>query len=482
MFIFLWSDILIWALLFCTALLLIKARHKAHYRAALARVLASKSAMASATLLLCFVGIALLDSLHFRPPIESENQDKNAPMAYATTVLSALDVLAKPLRTRLEKSYSAPFALYSLAKETREITAENGQKITVRDTPRLQFGGAHLGVPSGVHLDKNAEKNAHRADLQQRFLAAFAWVFLAWMMIGALAVLFIAKSAQCSAKKAAKKLIKGDTKVAWNAILLTFGVLLFIFLPLILLSSEYHVFGTDKVGVSVLYQILKSIRTALLIGLLTTLITLPIAIFFGIFAGFFKGWVDDLIQYIYTTISAIPSVLLIAASVLMMQVIMDAHAEWFATATERADVRLIALCAILGLTSWTSLCRLLRGETLKLRELDYVQAAKAFGVTDIKIIFRHILPNLMHLIIIALVMDFSGLVLAEAVLSYIGIGVDPSMISFGTMINNARMELARDPMVWWALSATFVFMLALVLSANLFADALQKAFDPRLQR
>ena len=119
------------------------------------------------------------------------------------------------------------------------------------------------------------------------------------------------------------------------------------------------------------------------------------------------------------------------------------------------------------------------GETLKLRELEYIQAAQAFGVADLRIIVRHILPNLMHIVVIALVMDFSSLVLAEAVLSYVGIGVDPTMISFGAMINNARMELAREPMVWWSLAAAFVFMFALVLAANLLADAVRDAFDPR---
>ena len=200
----------------------------------------------------------------------------------------------------------------------------------------------------------------------------------------------------------------------------------------------------------------------------------------GILAGYFRGWVDDAIQYLYTTLSSIPGVLLIAAAMLMMQVLIDTHAQWFGTAAERADLRLLALCFILGLTSWTSLARLLRGETLKLRELEYIQAAQAFGVADLTILRRHVLPNLMHLVIIALVMDFSGLVLAEAVLSYVGIGVDPTMISFGTMINNARMELSREPAVWWSLAAAFVFMFALVLAANLLADAVRDAFDPRI--
>ena len=128
------------------------------------------------------------------------------------------------------------------------------------------------------------------------------------------------------------------------------------------------------------------------------------------------------------------------------------------------------------------MCRLLRGETLKLRELEYVQAARAFGVSNTSILTRHILPNVMHIVLITVVMDFSGLVLAEAVLSYVGVGVDPTMISFGNMINAARLEMAREPMVWWSLASAFVFMLLMVLSANLFADSVRDAFDPRVAR
>jgi peptide/nickel transport system permease protein len=174
-------------------------------------------------------------------------------------------------------------------------------------------------------------------------------------------------------------------------------------------------------------------------------------------------------------------VLLIAAAVLMMQVWIETHPLWFDTVLARADMRLLALCVILGITSWTGLARLLRGEALKLREMEYIQAAHAFAVPHSRILARHILPNVMHIVLIAMVMDFSGLVLAEAVLSYVGVGVDPTTISFGTMINSARLEMAREPMVWWSLAAAFSFMLLLVLSANLFADAVRDAFDPRIR-
>jgi peptide/nickel transport system permease protein len=269
--------------------------------------------------------------------------------------------------------------------------------------------------------------------------------------------------------------------VPWRAILITLGVMFVAGGALMALAAKYHVLGTDKVGQDVFYQSLKSIRTALVIGTLATLVMLPFALLLGVMAGYFKGWIDDVIQYLYTTLSSIPGVLLIAAAVLMMQVYIETHPELFDTVTARADLRLLFLCIILGITSWTGLARLLRGEALKLREMDYIQAAHAFGVSDWRILARHILPNVMHIVLIAVVMDFSGLVLAEAVLSYVGVGVDPTMISFGTMINSARLEMAREPMVWWALAAAFCFMLLLVLSANLFADAVRDAFDPRIR-
>src|SRR5690606_29171065 len=205
----------------------------------------------------------------------------------------------------------------------------------------------------------------------------------------------------------------------------------------------------------------------------------PFALSLGIMAGYLKGWVDDIIQYIYTTLTSIPGVLLIAACVLMVQVFIDNNPDMFETGAERADLRLFLLCIILGVTGWAGLCRLLRAETLKLRELDYVLAARAFGASPARIMVRHLLPNVMHIVLITVVLEFSTLVLYEAVLSYLGVGVDPSMNSFGTMINLARLEMSRDPMIWWSLLSAFAFMLALVLSANLFADAVRDAFDPR---
>jgi len=278
-----------------------------------------------------------------------------------------------------------------------------------------------------------------------------------------------------------RRILSGGLDVPWRTAIASIFVFSLIITLIANLADVYHVFGTDKVGKDVLYQSIKSIRTGLVIGTLTTLVMLPFAVLLGMMAGYFRGWVDDVIQYLYTTLNSIPGVLLIAAAVLMMQVYMDNHPELFETMAERADLRLLFLCLILGITSWTGLCRLLRGETLKLRELDYVQAAHAFGVTRATILIRHLLPNLLHLVLIAVVIDFSGLVLAEAVLSYVGVGVDPTTMSWGNMINRARLEMAREPMVWWSLLAAFSFMFTLVLAANLFSDVVRDAFDPRLR-
>ena len=466
--VFLWSDLLIWLLVLAAIALGVASSRNPPLRAAWRRVGQSRRGMAAATVLVVFVAVGLLDSLHYRPRLEST--EVGQPTAYAVEVLSALDTLLTPLRTREEKTYSEPLATRSYAKEFVDVREADGSVHPVRDFPRLKFGGAHLGDDETLRI----------ADIVKRVLVAEAVAALLFVAVASCVAWLLARRGRYDVRKAWRAVWRGETEFAWNAVLITLGVLLLIAAPFAALCVDYHVLGTDKVGQDVFYQVLKSIRTALVLGLVTTLVTLPLAIGLGILAGYFRGWVDDAIQYLYTTLSSIPGVLLIAAAVLMMQVIIDTHPQWFSTAAERADLRLLALCLILGMTSWTGLCRLLRGETLKLRELEYIQAAQAFGVSDLRIIARHILPNLMHIVIISLVMDFSGLVLAEAVLSYVGIGVDATTVSFGMMINNARMELAREPMVWWSLVSAFAFMFVLVLAANLLADALRDAFDPRM--
>jgi peptide/nickel transport system permease protein len=441
------SDALVFLLLAAGIACAWYVRQREHLLLPWRRVAQNATAMVSLLSLSLFLLVGLLDTLHYRVALPEQN---SGDRVYSPEVLSAFDILVTPLRTQTEKTYSSPLAVTLYAKES----ISDAQGRVSREYTRLRYGGVHL------------------TDTQQRD-SDVLWRGLVGAMAGLVAGLLIALGVK-----------RWFAKPGWplRALLITTLIIATIIGMTANLASAYHLLGTDKVGQDVLYLSLKSIRTGLIIGTVTTLVTLPLALLLGIAAGYMRGWVDDAIQYVYTVLSSIPSVLLIAAAVLMMQVTIDTHPQWFDTSASRADLRLVFLCLILGVTSWTGLCRLLRGETLKLREMEYIQAAQAFGVSSLRILTRHIMPNVMHIVLISLVMDFSGLVLAEAVLSYVGVGVDPSMISFGTMINAARLEMGREPMVWWALAAAFGFMLVLVLAANLFADAVRDAFDPRLNR
>ena len=460
----LWTDALVWLLVAAVVVFTLYVRRHEHLSEPWRRVTHSASGMVGLVALSAFVAIGLLDSLHFRPRLAAQ---PGARAAYAVDVLSVMDVVFEPLRKRVEKTYSAPFATELYARET----VEHADGSPAREYPRLKHGGAHLKDP----LQDFAP------DVARRGVAGIAGGVLLWLVLATLLCALLAQRHGARIDDIWRRVWHGGTEVPWRAVLLTLLAMLAVAGAMTALAAKYHVLGTDKVGQDVLYQALKSIRTGLVIGTLTTLVMLPFAIALGIMAGYFGGLVDDAIQYVYTTLNSIPGVLLIAAAVLMMQVYIDTHPDLFTTSAERADFRLLCLCAILGVTTWTGLCRLLRGETLKLRGLEYIQAAHAFGVRHARVITRHVLPNVTHIVLIAVVMEFSGLVLAEAVLSYVGVGVDPSMISFGTMINNARLEMAREPMVWWSLAAAFVFMFVLVLAANLFADAVRDAFDPRIR-
>ncbi|GAB6141792.1 ABC transporter permease [Methylosoma difficile] len=439
----LWTDALLFLLVFALLGLGLYLRGKAHLHRPLQKITSSKTGMVSLLVLVFFVVVALLDSVHFKSDSDTSNE-----------IISLIDYWATPLRSQSEKTYSAPFAFTLYGKEMM-LQADGS---TQWGYPRLVFGGRHLQDPDTQHL----------SDILQKLLLALGQgALLAGMVL--LLIVGLAKLSRATG-------LANPTSKTLGAVLF---VLIAVLYALIYLSGFYHVFGTDKVGEDVFYQAIKSIRTGLVIGTLTTLVMLPMAIIFGILAGFFRGWADDVIQYIYTTLNSIPSVLLIAASILVVQVYMSNHEADFTSVVVRSDTRLLFLCLILGVTNWTGLCRLLRAETLKLREMEYVQAAQALGVRQGTILIRHILPNVMHIVLISVVLDFSSLVLAEAVLSYINIGVDPTTYSWGNMINGARLEMAREPIVWWSLSAAFIFMFALVLAANLFADVVQDAFDPR---
>ena len=459
------TDIALFVLLAGLAVYVWHVRRTPSLRATWRSVLRDAPAMGALVLLSACLLIALLDSLHFRPLLApAAGSAEHAAAAYSTRTYSVLDRLLRKQMEGTERTYSAPLAYRSYSKETIEVDGR-----PVREFPRLAHGGVHLADPARQWLP----------DLLLRSAAGLAGGALAAVLLVTAVLAARARATRTTFAACWRTVWRRQTEVPLRAMLITGAAVLLLLGWVAALWPAYHVLGTDRTGNDVLCTALKSIRTAIVIGSLATLATLPLAIVFGILAGYFKGWVDDAIQYLYTVLSSIPGVLLIAAFVLMIQVWIDKHPELYETGLERADVRLLLLCVILGVTGWATLCRLLRAETLKLSELEYVQAARAFGVSDLGIMRRHVLPNVMHIVLIVAVLDFSGLVLYEAVLSYVGVGVDPTTPSYGSMFNLARTEMSRDPAVWWNLLAAFAFMLVLVLSANLFAGAVREAFDPR---
>jgi peptide/nickel transport system permease protein len=222
-----------------------------------------------------------------------------------------------------------------------------------------------------------------------------------------------------------------------------------------------HPLGTDIIGRDVVYLALKGVRVAILIGGLTSLIAIPLSLLFGISAGYFGGRVDDFVFFVMSTLASMPGLLLLIALIMAM------------------GRSTLSICIALAVTSWVGFCRIVRGETLKLREQDYVQAARVLGVSEVQIVLRHILPNLAHLVIITFVLTFSGLVLSEAVLAWLGVGVDGS---WGQMIDQARSELSRDPVVWWNITAAGSALFVLILAVNMVGDAVRDVLDPRTLR
>jgi len=365
---FLWTDVMIWGLILSLFAWASVVGKSPQVKKQWLTVFESKVAMVSAIVLIFYVAFALLDSVRFTTDGEGAKTH------------SVLDVGLSHLVNQTERTYSAPFAVVEYNRSMQVM--DSGE--VVQDYRPLQF----------VNLTASIKLESLKGVAYGLVLSAFLiLIHLFWR----------SQKKQVSLKRYATHVMRAQTQLPWLTAYVTLTLVLVFFAWLYVLSHSYHVLGTDKVGGDVLYESLKSIRTGVLIGVLTTLVMLPLALILGISAGLFKGWVDDVIQYLYTTLNSIPGILLIAAAVLMMQVIMSNNPDWFSTTEERADVRLLFLILILGVTSWTGLCRLLRAETLKISQIEFVTAARAFGVSRLQIIRKHILPNVMHIVLIAVI-------------------------------------------------------------------------------
>jgi ABC-type dipeptide/oligopeptide/nickel transport system permease subunit len=220
--------------------------------------------------------------------------------------------------------------------------------------------------------------------------------------------------------------------------------------------------GTDIFGRSVFTKVVHGSQIAMSIGLVSTMVAIPIGVVLGGLAGYFGGWVDDLIVWFYTTLNSIPGIILLISITMVL------------------GKGLFAIYIALGTTSWVSLCRLIRGEVMKHKEREYVQAAAAIGGSDFRKLFLHILPNVMHIVIITTSLQFQVAIKSEVILSYLGIGVQ-NQPSWGTMINDASTELTRAEPVYWQLAGATFAMFFIVLAFNILGDALRDALDPKLK-
>lgn len=221
-----------------------------------------------------------------------------------------------------------------------------------------------------------------------------------------------------------------------------------------------YILGTDIFGRSVLTKVIHGTQIAMSVGLISSFIAIPIGVTLGALAGYFGGWVDELIVWFYTTFSSIPGIMLLMSIAFIL------------------GKGITTVYIALGLTSWVGLCRLIRGEVMKHKNREYVQAAGAIGAGHSRKLFKHIIPNVSHIVIIFTSLQFQVAIKSEVILSYIGLGVS-GQPSWGTMIDDAKMELARG--VWWQLAGATVAMFVVVLAFNILGDALRDALDPKLK-
>ena len=224
--------------------------------------------------------------------------------------------------------------------------------------------------------------------------------------------------------------------------------------------SAEHWLGTDNLGRDVGERLVQGTRIAFYVGILTSLIAIPLGVLLGLLGGYYGGKVDSLVVWLTATVASMPGLLFILAISLVV------------------GKGLAGVIVGIGLTTWVGTCRTIRAEVMKHRERAYVLAAKTLGYGDLRIMLRHILPNVLHLVLIQFSIRFPSAVATEVFISFLGIGVQGEP-SWGVMINNARTRLWQG--VWWEMAFTTAAIFLLVLVFNHLADYLRDRFDPALR-
>jgi len=220
--------------------------------------------------------------------------------------------------------------------------------------------------------------------------------------------------------------------------------------------------GGDKWGRDVLRKTIKGSETSIFVGLAAAAVAVFLGTMFGAFAGYYGRWVDDAFNWFYSVFNSIPYLLLILAVAAVLQ-----------------QKGTLTIVLILGLTGWTGTFRLIRGEYLKHKGREYVQAADAIGASHARRMFVHIFPNVSHVVLVQLSILTVAFIKAEVILSFLGFGVPVDVVSWGSMLNEAQNELILGK--WWQLAAAGTAMALLVTAFSLFTDALRDALDPKLK-
>ena len=226
-------------------------------------------------------------------------------------------------------------------------------------------------------------------------------------------------------------------------------------------KAETLPLGGDRLGRDVLAKTIKGTEISVFVGLAAAAVAATIGVLLGAFGGFFGGRVGDLLEWVYNVFESIPNILLIFA---------------FAAVVGRGVESVVV---ILALTGWTGMYRQVRAEFIKHRSREYVRAAEAIGASTSSRMFRHILPNVSHVVLVRLGLLVVGFIKAEVILSYLGLGVRVDQVSWGTMLAESQSELLLGH--WWQLAAATTFMAVFVTAFSLMADALRDALDPKLR-
>ena len=252
-----------------------------------------------------------------------------------------------------------------------------------------------------------------------------------------------------------------------------------IFLP----PGKDHYFGTDYQGRDVFWRAVAGCSGAVKVGVISGIIVVILGVALGTAAGYYGGKIDDLVVWLYSVFASIPSLLFILAfALLVTRGFIAPGAEKVVkiiSASINVEPGMLAVYVAIGITGWVALCRVVRAETMKIKQLSFVEAAQIAGVGSPGIIIRHILPNLSHLVVIYFTLTFAGAVMMEVIVSYLGFGVQ-SFPSWGVMLSDGQEHLWRG--VYWEIAAATLFIFLLVLSLNILGDRLRDVFDPRENR